>query len=116
VVNTLTFAALAEPNRLRIVELLRDGPASVGEIAERLPLRQPQTSKHLKTLTEAGLVAMRPVAQHRVFELRREPFEQLDQWLALLRPTWEERLDSMERYLRDLRNKPVRPQTPKEHP
>ncbi len=102
-VDTLTFAALADPNRLRIVEMLRDGPASVGEIAERLPLRQPQASKHLKTLTEAGLVAVRPVAQRRVFELRREPFEQLDQWLALLRPTWEERLDSMERYLRELR-------------
>jgi DNA-binding transcriptional ArsR family regulator len=105
-VDTLTFAALAEPNRLRIIELLRDGPASVGEIAERLPLRQPQTSKHLKTLAEAGLVAMRPVAQHRVFELRPEPFEQLDRWLALYRPTWEERLDSMERYLIELRTKP----------
>jgi DNA-binding transcriptional ArsR family regulator len=99
------FAALAEPNRFRIVELLRDGPASVGEIAERLPLRQPQTSKHLKTLAEAGLVAVRAVAQHRVFELRPEPFEQLDQWLAMYRPTWEERLDSMDRYLHELRAK-----------
>jgi DNA-binding transcriptional ArsR family regulator len=100
------FAALAEPNRLRIVELLRDGPASVGEIAARLPLRQPQTSKHMKTLSDAGLVTVRAVAQLRVFELRREPFEQLDQWIAQCRPTWEERLDSMERYLRDLRSKP----------
>jgi DNA-binding transcriptional ArsR family regulator len=97
------FAALAEPNRLRIVELLRDGPATVSEIAERLPIRQPQASKHLKTLTDAGLVDVRPVAQRRVFELRPEPFERLDAWLAGYRPTWEERLDSMERYLQQLR-------------
>jgi DNA-binding transcriptional ArsR family regulator len=97
------FAALAEPNRLRIVELLREGPATVSEIADRLPLRQPQASKHLKTLTEAGLVDVRPVAQRRVFELRPEPFERLDAWLAGYRPTWDERLDSMERYLQQLR-------------
>jgi DNA-binding transcriptional ArsR family regulator len=102
-VDSSLFAALAEPNRLRIVELLRDGPASVSEIAARLPLRQPQASKHLKTLTEAGLVDVRPAAQRRVFELQPEPFERLGAWLAGYRPTWEERLDSMERYLRQLR-------------
>jgi DNA-binding transcriptional ArsR family regulator len=91
-VDATTFAALADPNRLQIVEVLRDGPASVGEIAERLLLRQPQTSKHLKTLAEAGLVGVRPVAQRRVYELRPEPFERLDQWVALYRPTLDERL------------------------
>jgi DNA-binding transcriptional ArsR family regulator len=106
-VDSLTFAALAEPNRLQIVEMLRDGPASVGEIAERLLLRQPQTSKHLKTLADAGLVRVQPVAQRRVYELQPEPFERLDRWIALYRPTLEERLDSMERYLRELRTSPT---------
>jgi DNA-binding transcriptional ArsR family regulator len=101
--DTVMFAALADPNRLQIVELLREGPASVGELAERLPLRQPQTSKHLKRLTAAGLVGARPFAQRRVYELRREPFEGLDRWLALYRPTWDERIDAMERYLDGLR-------------
>jgi predicted transcriptional regulator len=56
-VDSSTFAALADPNRLQIVEMLRDGPASVGEIADRLVLRQPQTSKHLKTLADARVRA-----------------------------------------------------------
>jgi DNA-binding transcriptional ArsR family regulator len=69
-VDSLTFAALVDPNRLQIVEMLRDGPASVGEIAERLVFRQPQTSKHSKTLADAGLIRVQPVAQRRVYELR----------------------------------------------
>jgi DNA-binding transcriptional ArsR family regulator len=109
-VQSSMFAALADPNRFQIVEILRDGPASVGEIAERLVLRQPQTSKHLRTLADAGLVRVQAVAQRRVYELRPEPFEQLDRWIALYRPTLEERLDSMQRYLRRLR--PPTPDTP----
>ena len=53
-----TFQALAEPNRLRIVELLRRGPRAVGSIGEKLQLRQPQVSKHLSVLKAAGLVEM----------------------------------------------------------
>jgi DNA-binding transcriptional ArsR family regulator len=101
--DVATFTALAEPNRLRIVELLRDGPSSVGEIAQRLSLRQPQTSKHLRTLTEAGLVVPRQAAQHRVYELQPQPFRELDRWVQSYRPTWDERLDSMQTYLTSLR-------------
>ncbi len=101
--DAATFSALAEPNRLRIVELLRDGPSSVGEIAQRLSLRQPQTSKHLRTLTEAGLVVPRQAAQRRVYELQPQPFRELDRWLDRYRPTWDERLDSMQNYLTSLR-------------
>ena len=61
-----TLTALAEPNRLRIVELLRDRPRPVVEIAKRLRLRQPQVSKHLRVLSDAGLVDVRPVAQQRI--------------------------------------------------
>lgn len=50
------FAALAEPNRFHIIELLRNGPLTVGDIADRTGLRQPQTSKHLRVLSEDGLV------------------------------------------------------------
>lgn len=101
--DAATFSALAEPNRLRIVELLRDGPSSVGESAQRLSLRQPQTSKHLRTLTEAGLVVPRQAAQRRVYELQPQPFRELDRWLDRYRPTWDERLDSMQNYLTSLR-------------
>ena len=97
-----TLGALAEPNRLHIVELLRDGPRPVGEIAARLGLRQPQVSKHLRVLSEAGFVAVHPLAQQRIYHLRPEPFHELDAWLASYRHVWDARLDRLEAYLRDV--------------
>jgi DNA-binding transcriptional ArsR family regulator len=97
-----TWMALAEPNRLRIVELLRDGPLTVGEIADRLALHQPQASKHLKVLDEAGLVEMHPLANKRIYQLRSEPFQELHSWLASFRHIWEKRLDRLEGYLQEL--------------
>jgi len=76
-----TLIALAEPNRLEIVELLREGPLTVGEIAERLGLRQPQTSKHLKVLSDNGIVDVRAEGNRRIYSLRPEPFEAVDAWL-----------------------------------
>jgi len=100
-----TFSALAEPNRLAIVGLLRRKPLSVGEIVERLGLRQPQVSKHLRVLTEAGLVEARPLAQQRIYSLRAQPLKELDDWLEPYRHTWEERFDQLDDVLRDLKQK-----------
>lgn len=97
-----TLGALAEPNRLHIVELLRDGPRSVGEIAERLGLRQPQASKHLRVLSNAGVVEVHPMAQQRIYQLRSQPFQELDAWLASYRHVWDARLDRLETYLHDV--------------
>jgi DNA-binding transcriptional ArsR family regulator len=94
-----TLGALAESNRLHIVELLRDGPRSVGEIAERLSLRQPQVSKHLRVLSLAGVVEVHPVAQQRIYQLRPQPFYELDAWLESYRHTWDARFDRLEIYL-----------------
>lgn len=96
-----TLGALAESNRLHIVELLRDGPRSVGEIAERLKLRQPQVSKHLRVLSDAGFVEVHPVAQQRIYQLRPQPFHELDAWLASYRHVWDARFERLEAYLRD---------------
>lgn len=101
--NTMTLNALAEPNRLRIVELLRDSPSSVGDIANRLLLRQPQVSKHLRVLNEAGLVEVHPLAQQRIYQLQAQPFEELDSWLETFRQVWNTRLDSMDDYLMKLK-------------
>jgi DNA-binding transcriptional ArsR family regulator len=68
---TTTLNALAEPNRLHIVELLRDGSLTVGEIAERLVLKQPQASKHLRVLSDARLIEVQPVANAFGFEGKR---------------------------------------------
>ena len=98
----ILWTALMEPHRLHIVELLRDGPLTVGEITQRLGLQQPQVSKHLKTLSEAGIVEVRPQANRRIYKLRREPFQELETWLLSFRRLWEERFDRLEDYLQDL--------------
>ncbi len=97
--HALTFGALGEPSRLRIVELLRSGPSSVGEIAERLENRQPQVSKHLRVLSEAGLVSGESLARRRIYHLRAEPFDEITHWVDSFERTWEVRLDSLGTYL-----------------
>lgn len=98
-----TFSALAEPNRFRIVELLRDGPHPVGEIAQRLSLHQPQVSKHLRVLSKAGLVEVKPVAQQRVYQLHARPFKELASWLETFRRLWEGRMDTLNEYMQELK-------------
>ncbi len=102
------WTALTEPNRLHIVELLRDGPLTVGEIVQRLGLQQPQVSKHLKVLSEADIVEVRPQANRRIYQLRHEPFQELETWLHSFRRLWEERFDLLDDYLLQM-------QTTKQH-
>jgi DNA-binding transcriptional ArsR family regulator len=96
-----TLGALAEPGRMRIVELLREGALPVGEIATRLEMRQPQASKHLKVLSEAGLVQATPMANQRHYSLRSQPFEEMESWLEKFRKIWDERLDNLEEHLNE---------------
>lgn len=100
-----TMSALAEPNRMDIVELLRDGPLTVGEIADRLGLRQPQASKHLKVLSDNGILEVKADANRRIYKLRPEPFQALDSWVKSFRRIMEDRFDNLEDYLRELQNK-----------
>lgn len=97
--------ALAEPNRFRIIELLREGPRPVGEIAERLQIRQPQVSKHLRVLSEAGLVDVHPAANQRIYQLRREPFQTFAEWLETYRNFKEASYDRLEEHLQTLQAK-----------
>ena len=93
-----TLKALAEPNRFHIVELLRNGPRPVGDMVQHLHLRQPQVSKHLRVLSDAGLVDARVDAQRRIYTLRTGPLQQLDVWLESYRQLWEQnfqRLDAL---------------------
>ena len=96
------WTALTEPHRLHIVELLRDGPLTVGEITKRLGLQQPQVSKHLKVLSEAAIVEVQLQANRRIYRLRREPFQELETWLHSFRRLWEERFDRLDDYLLEL--------------
>jgi DNA-binding transcriptional ArsR family regulator len=103
--NYETLAALGEPNRLRIVELLRAGPRPVNDIMGRLGLRQSQVSQHLKVLKEVGLVEMEPRAQQRFYRLRARPLKQLHTWLDRYRHIWDERFDQLDEIVEELKKK-----------
>src|SRR5438270_6452192 len=105
--------AIAEPTRRRILDAVRDGECSVGELVEHVGMHQPGVSRHLKVLREAGLVEVRRDAQRRLYRLRPEPLMELDAWLAPYRTEWAGRLDSLERHLRRTA-KPIPPSS-KEH-
>jgi DNA-binding transcriptional ArsR family regulator len=94
-----TFDVLAEPHRRRILDELLAAPRSVTELVERLHLSQPQASKHLRVLRDAGLVSVHQEAQRRRYELRPEPLLELDAWLAPYRRLWADRLTALERHL-----------------
>jgi len=93
------FAALADPNRRRILQSLRQAERAVGELAQELGLPQPAVSKHLKVLRESGFVSRQVVAQRRVYRLDTAAFEALDAWMTPYRRVWHQHLDALTRHL-----------------
>ncbi len=91
-----------EPHRRHILDLLRDGERTVGDLVSALGLSQPGVSKHLRVLREAGLVEVRADAQRRRYRLRTEPLREIDDWLAPYRAAWADRLDVLEAHLDDM--------------
>lgn len=87
------FQTLADPTRRRIVEVLLAGEQQVGDVVEKAGIHQSGVSRHLRILTEAGFVSMRPDGPRRLYALRPEPFRELDAWVAGYRSLWEARLD-----------------------
>ena len=91
--------ALADQTRFQIVEMLGQGERSAGEIERALNVSQPNASKHLRVLREAGLVRMRKDRQRRLYRIEPAPLAELDAWLARYRHFWSERLDALQRHL-----------------
>lgn len=87
--------ALSDASRRTVLETLRDGPATVNELAALLPIARPGVSRHLRVLREAGLVEVRQAAQSRVYSLSPEPLAQVDEWLGRYRALWEQRMDAL---------------------
>jgi len=90
------FQTLADPTRRRIVEALRGGEQAVNDIVDRMEIHQSGVSRHLRILTEAGFVRVRPDGARRVYSLRPEPFRELDAWVTGYRRLWEGRLERFE--------------------
>ena len=87
--------ALSDESRRIVLDTLKDGPATVSDLAALLPIARPGVSRHLRVLREAGLVDVRREAQFRVYSLRPEPLAQVDEWLGHYRSLWEQRLDAL---------------------
>ena len=108
------FEIVAEPNRRAILSLLVLSEQSVGEIERQLRMTQPTVSKHLRVLRDAGFVESTVDAQRRLYRLKPEPFQELDDWLSQFRQFWSVHIDALERHL-DRMDLP-KTITPKEKP
>ena len=93
--------ALSDPNRRRVLDVLREGEQPVGTLVERVGLGQPGMSKHLRVLRDAGLVEVHKQAQQRVYALRPAALTPLDEWLQPYRALWNGTLDALQRHLDD---------------
>jgi DNA-binding transcriptional ArsR family regulator len=89
------FQVLADPTRRRLVEALRSGEHSVGELVAVVDIGQPGVSRQLAILEQARFVSMRPDGRRRLYALRPEPFQELDQWVRGHQEVWDARLDRL---------------------
>ena len=109
---SLTFSALADPTRRAILARLTSGQVSVTELAAPHAMSLPAISKHLRVLERCGLITRSREAQVRPCRLKAAPMKAAVDWLERYRQHWEERLDRLEDYLKELQTKPP---TPKKH-
>jgi DNA-binding transcriptional ArsR family regulator len=96
-----TIAALSDPTRLKIIEMLAGKELPAGAIASKFDISAPAVSQHLKVLKDARLVTVRADAQRRLYSLNRDGFEEMEEWLSRIRRYWMKNLDALEKILRD---------------
>jgi DNA-binding transcriptional ArsR family regulator len=105
------FNAIGEAHRREILDTLIGGEKAVGAIVDDLSISQPQVSKHLRVLSEVGLVRCRAEGRRRLYRLEPEHLRPFHDWLAQYEQAWNERLDRMDDYLKELRHKESRSDT-----
>jgi DNA-binding transcriptional ArsR family regulator len=103
------FNAIAEERRREILDALMAGEKAVGAIVNELSLSQPQVSKHLRVLSEVGLVSCRAEGRHRLYRLEPAPLRPMHEWLARYEQAWNDRLDRVEDYLKELQQQGEQP-------
>jgi DNA-binding transcriptional ArsR family regulator len=99
------FGAVADPTRRAILDLLRRGELSAGEIADRFPVSRPAVSRHLRVLRKAGLLSESRAAQSRRYGLNAAPLREVDRWLNGYRVFWGARLHDLKRYVEEQERK-----------
>jgi DNA-binding transcriptional ArsR family regulator len=96
------FNAVADRHRREVLDALLAGEKAVGEIVNDLPMSQPQVSKHLRVLSEVGLVTCRADGRRRLYRLEPERLRPLREWLAAYEHAWNARMDRVDEYLKEL--------------
>lgn len=99
------FNAIAEPQRRRILGLLRGGERPVGDVVRALHIAQPSVSKHLRVLREVGLVRVRGVGRQRLYGLDARGLRSVHEWVGGFEPFWTQSLDRLEDYVKELKQK-----------
>jgi|SRR5215831_10553252 len=99
------FNAIAEAHRREILDALMAGEKAVGAIVDDLSMSQPQVSKHLRVLSEVGLVSCRAEGRRRLYRLEPARLQPLHEWLAKYEQAWNDRLDRVDDYLKELQQK-----------
>ena len=99
------FAAIAEPQRRRILGALADGEQGVGQLVDRLGISQPLASKHLHVLRSVDLVHVRKQAQHRLYRLNHVALQPVRHWIGTFERYWQESFDRLEKHLQNLQQK-----------
>lgn len=99
------FQALTDPTRRAVLERLSSGPAAVSELARPFKMSLPSFSQHLEMLEDCGLVRSRKAGRVRTYQLTPQPLEAAEHWMAKQRALWERRLDQLDSYLEELKEK-----------
>jgi DNA-binding transcriptional ArsR family regulator len=104
------FQAIADPTRRGILALLALGPLHLNAVAEHFPVSRPAVSKHIKILTECGLISIRQAGRERYCQVQLDGLREVSSWVDQYRQFWDRKLDSLEQYLVEQQQKP--PSTP----
>ncbi|ASS74112.1 transcriptional regulator [Tumebacillus algifaecis] len=95
------YAALADPTRRKLLEILVDGERSVTRLAEHFPVSRPAISKHLHVLRQAGLVTETKSGRERLYQLRAEPLQEIRDWLDIYERLWNQKLNNLKQLFED---------------
>jgi DNA-binding transcriptional ArsR family regulator len=99
------FQAIADPTRREIINMLANKALNLNSVAEQFDMSRPAISKHIKILTECGLVTMTPQGRERICEAKLDKLNEVSDWVEQYRKFWDQKLDSLEMYLESIQKK-----------
>src|SRR3954465_13954868 len=96
------FQAIADPTRRAIIDLLAEQSLNLNAVAENFDVSRPAISKHIKILTECGLITIRQQGRERYCDAKLEKLHEVSDWVEQYKKMWTEKLDALEIYLNEL--------------